>query len=126
MPFHLETWRSVSRTEGSAPPGRAGVQPTEVWTGDDDEGFFGVALMLVACCLFGPSLRRTGRGALRRRGREGEGDDTLQRLDETMGRLAEEVGALRGEVAELAERVDFTERALAALRRNAVGAGHGS
>jgi hypothetical protein len=86
--------------------------------------FWAVALMLVAYWMFRPSLRRAGGGALRGRGREGDG--ALERLDESMGRLAEEVGALRGEVAELAERVDFTERALTALRRNAVGAGHGS
>ena len=84
--------------------------------------FWAFALMMVAYWFFRSPLCRASSDALRGRGQPGA--QALEHLDETVGHLAEEVGALRAEVAELAERVDFTERALTAVRRNAVGAGH--
>jgi hypothetical protein len=39
-----------------------------------------------------------------------------ERLEELADRIEEELGEVRGEVAELAERVDFTERVLLEVR----------
>ncbi len=65
------------------------------------------------CGAFAVQVRRHGSAA---------GVDPLleERLDEALERLtelSEEMGALRGDVVELAERVDFSERALISVRQ---------
>lgn len=46
--------------------------------------------------------------------------EILWRSKEAVGRLTEEMSAVRADLDELAERVDFTERALTAIRRQEV------
>ncbi len=83
--------------------------------------FIALAIIAVAHWFFRSPLCQATADAIRERGGAGgvpavEVDERMRELTEE---LREEVRALRAEVAELGERVDFTERALVALRDRA-------
>jgi hypothetical protein len=71
--------------------------------------FMAIALVIVARSPFGVALAE--------RIRQGT-PATAPRFEEFAMQMTEDVRLLREEVTELAERVDFTERALTAMRRN--------
>ena len=73
--------------------------------------FMAFALVIVARSPMGVALAE--------RIRQGSSAATrAPRFDEFASRMTEDVRLLREDVAELAERVDFTERALTAMRRH--------
>ena len=73
--------------------------------------FFAIALVIVARSPLGLAMaHRIRYGAEAAGGSDG-------RLDELAAQVNEDVTALRAEVTELAERMDFAERALLQLRR---------
>ena len=71
--------------------------------------FMAVALVIVARSNLGKALAER----IRQRS-----PATAPRFEEFAMQVTEDVRLLREEVTELAERVDFTERALTAMRRN--------
>jgi Tfp pilus assembly protein PilO len=81
--------------------------------------FLAIALVAIAywffrspmCCSVADSIRAHSENAAIE-------PENVRQLTEAMDRVAAEVGALRTELDELAERVDFTERALTAMRRH--------
>ncbi len=79
-------------------------------------------LLVIAYWFFRSPLCGAVAVQVRRHGSAAGGDPLLEeRLDEALGRLtelSEEMGALRGDLVELAERVDFTERALISVRQH--------
>lgn len=78
-------------------------------------------LLVIAYWFFRSPLCAAFAGQVRRHGSAPGVDPLLEeRLDEALERLtelSEEMGALRGDVVELAERVDFSERALISVRQ---------
>ncbi len=76
--------------------------------------FFAIAVIIVAFWFFRSPLSAAMADAIRRRAGVPVGDP---QAEQTLARVAEEMNELREHVTELAERVDFTERALAEVRR---------
>lgn len=76
-----------------------------------------VVILVIARWFFRSPLCGASADALRRRtgGRESSDEELLQSVEQ----LTEQIGALRSDVLDLAERVDFTERALSEVRRTA-------
>lgn len=74
--------------------------------------WLGICIIIVAFWFFRSPLAAASAEAIRR---NSGADDP--RLEKEVARLAEEVSAVRQELAELGERVDFAERALADVRR---------
>ena len=76
--------------------------------------FFAVELIIIGVLFFRSPLAPAAAEALRHANglpiRDG-------RQDESMANVTEELNQLREQFSELAERVDFTERALAEVRR---------
>ncbi len=83
--------------------------------------FLAIALVIVARSPLGMALADRIR-----HGKTGEvGSDG--RLEELTAQVSEDMAALRSEVAELAERMDFAERALLQMRRpDALPQAHGA
>jgi hypothetical protein len=76
--------------------------------------FLAVALIVVAVLFFRSPLAPAAAEAIR----HANGVPTRDhRMDESIAGIAEELSQLREQFSELAERVDFTERALAEVRR---------
>ena len=76
--------------------------------------FLAVALIIAAVLFFRSPIAPAAADAIRQvNGLPVRGT----RLAEAMAQLNQELGQLREEFTELAERVDFTERALADVRR---------
>ena len=73
-----------------------------------------VALVIVAFWFFRSPLAGAAADAIRHNSGVRVRDP---RLEETLARVSEELTELREQFSELAERVDFTERALADVRR---------
>jgi hypothetical protein len=73
--------------------------------------FMAIALVMVARSPVGVALAERIRSGP-------PGGVAGPRFEEFAAQVAEDVRALREEVAELSERVDFTERALTAIRRS--------
>ncbi len=83
--------------------------------------FLAIALVIVAKSPLGSALSDRIR-----HGRTGEGIPDA-RLEELSTQVSEDVAALRAELTELAERMDFAERALLQLRRpDALPQAHGA
>lgn len=76
-----------------------------------------VAVIAVVFCFFRSPLCGSLGDAMRVHDKTGVDADLAGRLEDFVEQLAHEVSALRAEVYELGERVDFTERALTAVRR---------
>ncbi len=80
------------------------------------------ALLVIAYWFFRSPLCGAFAVQVRRHGSAAGVDPPLEeRLDEALERLtelSEEMGALRGDLVELAERVDFAERALNSVRQH--------
>lgn len=76
--------------------------------------FFAVAILIVARSALGRAL------ADRIRSGPMEGPGSNRRFEEFAARVTDELAALREDVMELQERIDFTERALTAVRRDAL------
>jgi hypothetical protein len=76
--------------------------------------FFALALIIVAVLFFRSPLAGAAAEALRHANGVPVRDTGL---DEALGRVTDELTQLREHVSELAERVDFTERALTEVRR---------
>jgi hypothetical protein len=74
--------------------------------------FFAITLLIVAYWFFRSPLASAIAESIRR---NSPGHDPA--LEQAVARLTEDLGALREQVFELAERVDFTERALTDMRR---------
>ncbi len=84
------------------------------------EFFTAVAVIVVAYWFFrSPMCGALSESIRRRHGTVADGE-TVARMGEIAEQVVEEVSALREDVAELAERVEFTERALTAMRRDAL------
>ncbi len=79
-------------------------------------GFMFIAMAIAACavCWF---RSPHGRRQMVARRRAPADDESIRRLQESVDDLAHAVTGLRAEVYDLGERVDFTERALTAMRR---------
>lgn len=75
--------------------------------------FFAIALVIVARSPLGVALAHRIRYGVE----QGEAGVADGRLEELAAQWNEEVGALRSEVTDLAERMDFAERALLQMRR---------
>ena len=76
------------------------------------ELFTAVAMIVVFYWFFRSPLCRAITDSIRRRHSVESGEEELtERLEEIAGRFTEEVRELRVDVGELAERLDFTERA---------------
>ncbi len=76
--------------------------------------FFALALIVVAVLFFKSPLAPAAAEAIR----HANGMPTRDpRLDETLAQVTDDLNQLREQFSELAERVDFTERALADVRR---------
>ncbi len=76
--------------------------------------WFAIAMIVVASAFFKSPLPRAMAESMRR-GSQGD-----PRLVEMVEHLAEDVRLLRDDVMDLQERLDFTERALADVRRRDV------
>jgi hypothetical protein len=76
--------------------------------------FFALALIVVAVLFFKSPLAPAAADAIRHVNGVPARDP---RLDETLAQVTEELNQLREQFSELAERVDFTERSLADVRR---------
>ncbi len=76
--------------------------------------WLGMSLVIIAYWFFRSPLAQAAAEAIRHaNGVPGRDRET----DQAMARVTEDVNALRDSLMELAERVDFTERALADVRR---------
>lgn len=73
--------------------------------------FMAIALVMVARSPVGMALAERIRSGP-------QGGAAGPRFEELAAQVTEDVRVLREEVAELSERVDFTERALTAMRRS--------
>ncbi len=80
----------------------------------DAEMWLAVALVIVAFWFFRSPLRDAVADAIRRGAGVPVGDPQMERA---LAGMSEEMNSLREHVTELAERVDFAERALAEVRR---------
>ena len=76
--------------------------------------FLALALIIIAVLFFRSPLAPAAAEAIRHANGVPSKDD---RLDESVAHMTEEMHQLREQFNELAERVDFTERALADVRR---------
>ena len=76
--------------------------------------FLALALIIIAVLFFRSPLAPAAAEAIRHANGVPLKDD---RLDESIALMTEEMRQLREQFDELAERVDFTERALADVRR---------
>lgn len=88
-------------------------------------GWFGIFLIVCAFWFFRSPLPRAIAEAIRVK-HGGGVDDGSPRLQAAVEGLQDEVRGLRDEVMELGERLDFTERMLADVRRRTVLPGAGS
>ena len=78
-------------------------------------GTLAIALIVIAVLFFKSPMATAAAEAIRHHNgvppaRDGKADDTI-------AQVTEELASLRDQFSELAERVDFTERALAEVRR---------
>jgi hypothetical protein len=78
--------------------------------------FLAIALIVCARWFFRSELSDAVADSLRRRHADGIDPVLVERVEEIAERMEEEIGQLRADVGELGERVEFTERLLAAVR----------